>query len=67
MVKVEIIIDEFAQNFYNLSDKELYNILENLRPMKLSMENQMRVYIESALVDLKELKEEIEKDMKWEC
>ena len=64
MVKVEIIIDEFAQNFYNLSDKELYNILENLRPMKLSMENQMRVYIESALTDLKELKEEIEKEMK---
>ena len=64
MVKVEIIIDEFAQNFYNLSDKELYNILENLRPMKLSMENQMRVYIESALTDLKELNEEIEKDMK---
>ena len=64
MVKVEIIIDEFAQNFYNLSDKELYNILENLRPMKLSMENQMRVYIESALTDLKELNEEIEKEMK---
>ena len=61
MVKVEIIIDEFAQNFYNLSDKELYNILENLRPMKLSMENQFRVYIESALTDLKELKQEIEK------
>ena len=67
MVKVEIIIDEFAQKFYNLSDKELYNILENLRPMKLSMENQFRVYIESALTDLKELNEEIEKDMKWEC
>ena len=64
MVKVEIIIDEFAQNFYNLSDKELYNILENLRPMKLSMENQFRVYIESALTDLKELNEEIEKEMK---
>ena len=64
MVKVEIIIDEFAQKFYNLSDKELYNILENLRPMKLSMENQFRVYIESALTDLKELNEEIEKDMK---
>ena len=64
MVKVEIIIDEFAQNFYNLSDKELYNILENLKPMKLSMENQMRVYIESALTDLKELNEEIEKEMK---
>ena len=67
MVKVEIIIDEFAQNFYNLSDKELYNILENLKPMKLSMENQMRDYIESALTDLKELNEEIEKDIKWEC
>ena len=64
MVKVEIIIDEFAQKFYNLSDKELYNILENLRPMKLSMENQFRVYIESALTDLKELNEEIEKEMK---
>ena len=61
MVKVEIIIDEFAQSFYNLSDKELYNILENLKPMKLSMENQFRVYIESALTDLKELKQEIEK------
>lgn len=61
MVKVYTEIDKFAQKFYGLSDTEVEIILENLKPMRLSMENQMRVYIENALQDLKELKEECKK------
>lgn len=61
MVKVNIEIEEKVAEYYNLTPEENVQLMKNIEPMKSSMENQMRVYLECCLADLREMKEEIKK------
>lgn len=61
MVKVNIEIEEKVAEYYNLTPDENIQLMKNIKPMKDSLENQMRVYLEHCLQDLKELKNECKK------
>ena len=67
MVKVIIEINKDSQEFYNLDDSEMEILMANLKPLKESLEANTAKYLHNCLRDLQDLKEEINKDMKWEC
>lgn len=74
MVRINTTI-EFSTDFlenYGISTEQQDIILENINPMRVSIENQLRIYIEQGLRELMGLHEElnienieIEKDEKW--
>ena len=64
MVRINTTI-EFSTDFleeYGISVEQQDIILENINPMRVSVENQLRIYIEEGLRELMALHEELNLD-----
>ena len=64
MVRINTTIEfltELLEN-YGISTEQQDIILENINPMRISIENQLRIYIEEGLRELMALHEELNLD-----
>ena len=61
MVRVKIEIDETAREYVGLTEEEQQVLLNNFEDLKHNLEQQIKTHLQSVLLNLKNIKEEIEK------
>ena len=61
MVRVKIEIDETTREYVGLTEEEKQVLLNNFEDLKYNLEQQIKTHLQSVLLNLKNIKEEIEK------
>ena len=61
MIRVRIEIDETTREYVGLSEDEQQVLLNNFEDLKHNLEQQIKTHLQSVLLNLKNIKEEIEK------
>ena len=61
MIRVNIEIDESTREYVGLSEEEQQVLLNNFEDLKHNLEQQIKIHLQSVLLNLKNIKEEIEK------
>ena len=61
MVRVRIEIDETTREYVGLTEEEQQVLLNNFEDLKHNLEQQIKTHLQSVLLNLKNIKEEIEK------
>lgn len=61
MVRVKIEIDETTREYVGLTEEEQQVLLNNFEDLKHNLEQQIKTHLQSVLLNLKNIKEEIEK------
>ena len=61
MIRVKIEIDETTREYVGLTEEEQQVLLNNFEDLKHNLEQQIKTHLQSVLLNLKNIKEEIEK------
>jgi uncharacterized protein YsxB (DUF464 family) len=61
MIRVRIEIDETTREYVGLTEEEQQVLLNNFEDLKHNLEQQIKTHLQSVLLNLKNIKEEIEK------
>ena len=61
MIRVRIEIDETTREYVGLTEEEQQVLLNNFEDLKHNLEQQIKTHLQGVLLNLKNIKEEIEK------
>ena len=61
MIRVKIEIDETTREYVGLTEEEQQVLLNNFEDLKHNLEQQIKTHLQGVLLNLKNIKEEIEK------